>query len=312
MYRYIFGPVPSRRLGMSLGIDLIPKKFCSLDCVYCEVGKTTRLTVEPKEYVKTYKILEELDDFMDKNPNPDVITFSGSGEPTLNIAMENVIDHIKEKYPKIPIAVLTNGTLLTNKKVRKVLTKVDIVLPSLDAVTDKVFKKINRPHAELDIQKCIEGLIEFRKEYKGKIWLEVFILPGYNDFEEELNALKNTILKINPTLVQLNTLDRPGTVKNLRPAPQELLERIAKVWFPLNVEIVARYVSRKSHSAYNIDIESSILKTISRRPSTLEDLNLITGVNINELNKYLSQLEKDGKIQTEVLPRGVFYKPKSD
>ncbi len=310
MYRYIFGPVPSRRLGISLGIDLIPKKFCTLDCVYCEVGKTTKLTTERKEYIKTYKILEELDDFMAKNPKPDFITFSGSGEPTLNTAMEQVTLHIKTKYPDVPIAVLTNGTLLFDKDVRKALLQADVVLPSLDAATEKAFKKINRPAKDLNIEEYIEGLVSFRKEYKGKIWLEVFILPGYNDDAEDLEALKKAIIRINPDSVQLNTLDRPGTVPGLKPAPVELLEKIAEQWQPLKVEIIAKNHSRKSNKAYNSDVENTILQTISRRPCTVDDLTEITGLHVNELNKYLDQLEADGKIETETLARGTFYKIK--
>ena len=311
MYRYIFGPVPSRRLGISLGIDLIPKKFCTLDCVYCEVGKTTHLTTTRREYIKTYKILQELDDFMSKNPKPDFITFSGSGEPTLNMATEEIIRYIKTRYSGIPVAVLTNGTLLYDTSVRKTLLQADVVLPSLDAATEKAFEKINRPAKELNLEKYIDGLVAFRKEYKGKIWLEVFILPGYNDDAENLEALKNAIMRIQPDSVQLNTLDRPGTVPELKPAPIELLENIAEQWQPLPVEIIAKNHSRKSNKAYNSNVENTIWQTISRRPCTIDDLSEITGLHVNELNKYLDQLEADGKIETETLARGTFYKIKN-
>ncbi len=215
MYKYLFGPVPSRRLGMSLGVDLVPKKVCSLDCVYCEVSKTTKLTLDRKEYIKTDKIKEELRHYFNHNPDPDYITFSGYGEPTLNSHIGEILQFIKQNKPGIPVAVLTNGTLFYDKDVRKALIDADLVLPSLDAATEDVFKKINRPSSDLSIEKYIKGIIDFSKEFKGKIWLEIFILPGYNDSENELSALKKVIEKMIPDSVQLNTLDRPGSVAYL-------------------------------------------------------------------------------------------------
>jgi len=178
MYKYLFGPVPSRRLGMSLGVDLVPKKVCSLDCVYCEVGKTSKLTLERKEYILFDKIKNELIDYFNNNPDPDYITFSGSGEPTLNIQIGEVLRYIKQIKPDIPVAVLTNGTMLFEKDVRDALMDADLVLPSLDAVTEEVFQKINRPPGDLTAKKYISGIIDFKNSFKGKIWLEVFILPG--------------------------------------------------------------------------------------------------------------------------------------
>ena len=183
MYKYLFGPVPSRRLGMSLGVDLVPRKICSLDCVYCEVGKTTKLTLERKEYILYDKVTDELTHYFENNPDPDYITFSGSGEPTLNLRIGDVLNFIKQNKPKIPIAVLTNGTLLFKPEVREEIKNADVVLPSLDAATNLIFHKINRPVPEFDIKRYIQGLIDFRKEFKGKIWLEIFILPEDN-FEE--------------------------------------------------------------------------------------------------------------------------------
>jgi len=193
MYKNLFGPVPSRRLGMSLGIDLVPKKVCSLNCVYCEVGKTTELTLERKEYISYDEIVAELSSYFKNNPNPDYITFSGYGEPTLNIRIGDIISFIKQHKPNIPIAVLTNGTLLFDKNVRESLKEADVVLPSLDAATEGVFRKINRPIKTLMLENYVNGLITFCNEFKGKVWLEIFILPGYNDSLSELIALKETI-----------------------------------------------------------------------------------------------------------------------
>jgi len=312
MYKYIFGPVPSRRLGMSLGIDLVPKKVCSLDCVYCEVGKTTKLTIDRKEYVKVDKIKEELIHYFNNNPDPDYITFSGSGEPTLNIYIGEILQFIKQTKPGVPVAVLTNGTMLFDKEVRAAIKDADVILPSLDAATEDVFKRINRPQKDLKLDKYIQGLIDFRKEFKGDIWLEVFILPNYNDSLNELNELKKAIIKINPDSVQLNTLDRPGTVQNLTGATRKELQRIINIWGLDNVEMISKSPERKNILSYRSDIETAIIETIARRPCTLDDLTKILGLHINEINKYLDVLEADSIIETLQQERGVFYKVKSE
>ncbi len=310
MYKYLFGPVPSRRLGMSLGVDLVPKKVCSLDCVYCEVGKTTKLTLERKEYIKADKVKEELTHYFSNNPDPDYITFSGYGEPTLNIYIGEILSFIKQLRPDIPVAVITNGTLLYDKMVREALLKADVVLPSLDAATEDVFRKINRSVEGLDINKCIQGLIEFRSEFKGKIWLEVFILPNYNNSKEELLKLKDIISQIKPDSVQLNTLDRPGTVTNLKGATYQELQQIGESWKFENTIIISSVKNRKEIQSFRSDIEAAILETISRRPCTLDDLSQILGSHVNEINKYLSTLEEDGKIEVVEQKRGIFYQTK--
>ncbi len=311
MYKYLFGPVPSRRLGMSLGIDLIPKKVCSLDCVYCEVGKTTKLTTERLEYVKYDKVIAELNDFMSSNPKIDYITFSGSGEPTLNSRIGDVLSFIKENYPDVKTAVLTNGTLLSDKKLRQELLKADVILPSLDAAGQGSFEKINRPAPEISLQDYIQGLIDLRKEYKGQIWLEVLFLKGYNDSEDELKRLKGAIEKIKPDRIQLNTLDRPGTVVGLIPLSNDELQHIIEFWGFTNVEIIASQLDRPNISSYRSDVESAILETIARRPCTLDDLHRLLGIHVNEINKYLGTLESEGKITTKSLDRGVFYELKN-
>ncbi len=307
MYKYLFGPVPSRRLGMSLGVDLVPKKVCSLDCVYCEVGKTTKLTLERREYIKFNKVKEELTHYFRNNPDPDYITFSGSGEPTLNIFIGEVLQFIKQIKPNIPIAVLTNGTLFYDKNVRRAILNADVVLPSLDAATEEVFIKINRPAKDLDIDKYINGLIEFRNEFKGKIWLEVFILPDYNDAENELAELKKVILRINPDSIQLNTLDRPGTINNLRGATKQELQQVSDYWKMNNVEIISSFQERRNIQSFRSDIETAIIETITRRPCTLDDLTKILGLHINEINKYLDVLEFEKIIKTVAQERGTFY-----
>jgi wyosine [tRNA(Phe)-imidazoG37] synthetase (radical SAM superfamily) len=307
MYKYLFGPVPSRRLGMSLGVDLVPKKVCTLDCVYCEVGKTSKLTTQRLEYILFEKVINELKNYFSNNPDPDYITFSGSGEPTLNSRIGEILQFIKHEKPKIPVAVLTNGTLLYDKNVRQELLDADVVLPSLDAATEATFQKINRPAKELTVEKHIQGLVEFRKEYTGQLWLEVFILPGYNDNVKDLKALKNAFEQIKPDEIQLNTLDRPGTVKGLKPIDKSDLQKIVDFWKLPNVEIIAAAPERKEIQSYRKDAETAILGTITRRPCTVDDLVKILGLHINEINKYLDVLEAEGKIESIWQERGVFY-----
>ncbi|HDO28016.1 MAG TPA: radical SAM protein [Bacteroidetes bacterium] len=310
MYKYLFGPVPSRRLGMSLGVDLVPKKVCSLNCVYCEVGRTTKLTTERKEYILYDKVANELEHYFSNNPNPDYITFSGSGEPTLNSGIGDVLQFIKQRKPDIPVAVLTNGTLLYDKKVRDELKNANVVLPSLDAATEITFQKINRPAPQLTVGNYIQGLIDFRNEYSGQIWLEVFIISGYNDNVDDLNALKKAFEKIKPERIQLNTLDRPGTVEDVHAATHRDLKKVVDYWNLDNVEIIAAAPERKNIQSYRKDAETAILGTIARRPCTVDDLVKILGLHINEINKYLDVLVAEGKIESIWQDRGVFYQIK--
>lgn len=307
MYKYLFGPVPSRRLGMSLGVDLVPKKVCSLDCVYCEVGKTTKLSLERKEYINADCIKDELTHYLKNNPSPDYITITASGEPTLNQHLGAIIDFIKQTKADIPVALITNGSLLYDPEVRKEMMKADLLLPSLDAATNDVFKKINRPAEDLTVEMCIEGIISLRKEFKGKIWLEVFILPEYNDSKEELTALKEVILKVNPDSIHLNTLDRPGTVANLRGASREELQRVVDFWQMDKVEIVAKLKQVETQQSYRKDTASAILETVARRPCTLEDLTKMLGLKSEEIEKQLKQLIEECKLESVAQDRGVFY-----
>jgi wyosine [tRNA(Phe)-imidazoG37] synthetase (radical SAM superfamily) len=308
MYQYLFGPVPSRRLGMSLGVDLVPHKVCSLDCVYCECGPTTRLTLDRKEYILYRKVTAELDHYFANNPDPDYITFSGSGEPTLNSRIGDVLKYIRKHRPHIPVAVLTNGTLLHLESVRNELLDADVVLPSLDAATPVTFRRINRPPSQLILQDYIEGLVMFRKAFSGQIWLEVFIIPGYNDHQKELDALKEAFERIRPDRIQLNTLDRPGTVEDLQAASHHQLKQIVNYWDLDRVEIISNPMRRKDIRAYREDTETAILETIARRPCTGEDLASILGLHLNEVNKYLDVLEAEEKIRPVRQQRGIFYR----
>ena len=309
-YNTLFGPVPSRRLGISLGIDLVPMKTCTLNCIYCECGKTSHLTLERKEYVSFKTVKKELTHYLAHHARPDYITFSGSGEPTLNSKIGDVIRFLKEQVPDVPVAILTNSTLFSHKQVRSDIKNAKVVIPSLDAATEKIFKKINRPFPHLHVDKIIDGLIRFRKEYSGKMWLEVFIVPGINDTKEELNILKQVIGKIKPDQVHLNTLDRPGSVSTLRAATREELEHVLDVFQMDNATIVADPPEHKVLLPYRKDTADTILGTIARRPCTSKDLSEILGLQVEEVEIHLKSLETGKKIRIVKQKRGFFYQLK--
>ena len=305
-YQHLFGPVLSRRLGISLGVDLVTHKICSLNCVYCECGGTTFLTKERKEYVSCETVCRELDHYWAHHDDPDYITFSGSGEPTLNPALGQVIVHIKNSKPDIRVAVLTNATLISDPGVRSDLALADIVVPSVDAVSPKVFSRINRPCAGIPPRQIVDGIAGFAKDFAGEIWLEIFILPGMNDTREELQMLKAAIGKIQPHRVQLNTLDRPGTVSSLRPASPEELERVIRILDEKNVEIIAQAGTRNKGIKME-DPASAVLETIHRRPCTKQDLSAILGLPAEEIDLLLAELLAAGSVISRTQARGVFF-----
>jgi wyosine [tRNA(Phe)-imidazoG37] synthetase (radical SAM superfamily) len=305
-YRYIFGPVPSRRLGRSLGVDLVPHKTCSFNCVYCECGKTTLLTNERAEYVPTSDVLAELNQFLSAKPQLDYVTFSGAGEPTLHIGLGKIVNFIKKIFLQYKIALLTNGSLFYQEKLRKEVIEIDLILPSLDAVDEQIYQKINRPHHDIKLDQLISGLKELKKIQKGKMWLEIFIIPGLNDHPDHIGKLKNAIHQIKPDIVQLNTLDRPGTENWIAGASQEQLELIAAN-LDWRTEIIARFHGRKESQAYQNNIEAAILEMIKRRPCTLEDLSQMTALHMNEVNKYLDVLMKSDQVHARQMERGLFY-----
>ena len=307
-YNYLFGPVISRRLGISLGVDLVPFKTCTLDCVYCECGKTTCLTVDRKEYAPLPNVVYELQDYLQSSPDLDYITFSGSGEPTLSTAIGGVIDYLKHSFPQYRVAVLTNGTLLAEKDVRSQLKRADLVVPSLDAASDQVFERINRPHHGLLCSQVISGLIRFRREYAGEMRLEVFVVPGLNNTMDELDGLRKAISEIGPDRVELNSLDRPGTEDWVKPAGRDELKRIAD--YLGGVEIVGGVKSRQGAAGIHPDKEQKIISTLSRRPCTAEDIALILNLRVSEVSKLLSALLDQNQVECERQFRGVFYKIK--
>ncbi len=309
-YKHIYGPVPSRRLGVSLGIDPIPLKVCSFDCVYCEVAKTTLLTIERKEYIKAGEILSELKNFLKEYKGTlDYITFSGSGEPTLNSRIGYMIREIK-KFATVPVAVLTNASLLWQHELQEELSAADLVKCTLDAARDKYFKRINQPSPLLSIDKIVQGITEFSKKYKGTLLIEVMLVRGVNDDEENYRDLHNVLKDIHTTEIQINTVVRPAAFGFAKPLSKEELELAQKI-IGNNCKIISEF-SRETNKAYRKDLEEAIVGSIRIRPQTINDLSSGLGVHRDEILKYMELLTKEGKVIETLLQGQKFYKMKID
>ncbi|NLZ28802.1 MAG: radical SAM protein [Firmicutes bacterium] len=307
--QYLFGPVPSRRLGLSLGIDLVPFKTCSLNCIYCECGRTTDLTMTRKEYVPVAAVLAELDHYLKDGPELDFITFAGSGEPMLHEHIDRVVDHIKDRYPQYPLCLLTNGTLFSSAHLRDQINLIDLIVPSLDAASEGVFRQLNRPHPNLNCKDVISGLVSLRHEYRGEICMEVFIVPGLNDTDGELEAIKKALEKINPDRIQLGTLDRPGAEAWVKGAAPNRMVEIAE-HLGCEAELIEEEPSLSKTPAFDTGYADTILQTLRRRPCTVEDLSRIIGVRPAEVQKYLRQLLSAGLVEMERQKRGIFIRIK--
>jgi len=230
--KYIYGPVKSRRLGLSLGVTLTPYKICSFNCVYCQLGKTINTTSQRREYIPIQEIINELKLWLQNNiieaKDLDYITFSGSGEPTLNIKIGQLIAEIK-KITAVPVAVITNASLLNVALVRQALLEADLIIPSLDAVTPEIFAKVDQPQENIDIKDIISGLIDLRKEFKGQIWLEVMLVKGINDDLAHARKLKDIIDKINPGRIQLNSPVRTTAENNVLAVDKKKLMKFKEI-----------------------------------------------------------------------------------
>ena len=307
-FRHLYGPVPSRRLGRSLGIDLVPHKICTYDCIYCQIGITTNKTLVRKEYVPIKEILQEVELFFKEEFSPiDYLSLSGSGEPTLHSQIGLVIEGIKA-ITSIPIAVITNGSLLCEKEVRQDLLRADVVLPSLDAVSPEIFNKINRPETELSVEKVIEGLVEFRKIYKGQIWLEILFCKGVNDTTDEIKKMKEVVERIQPDHIHLNTVVRPPSEKWAAPLNQNEMEEI-KAFFGEKASIISEF-DRHPSVISERDIQEEILKILKRRPLSISDLSKGMGIPQNELDQYIKTLTQEGKIQSRIFGDSIYYEIK--
>ncbi len=303
--RYIFGPVASRRLGRSLGIDLVPYKTCSFDCLYCELGTTTHLSLERKMYSAPQEIIDEVKGYLKKPAlQPDYITLGGSGEPTLHEHLGAIIAEIK-KLTSIPVAVLTNSSLLYRDDVKEALLRADVILPSLDTVSPFLFSFLNRPHPALDVKKIIQGLIDFRKLFTGQTWLEILFCRGVNDSEEEVMRLQEVIREINPDKIQLNTLDRPPAEDSVFPVGREELERI-KRFFGAKAEIITGSLPEDAQG--NIaDRKKRVYNLVKRRPCTFDEISLTLGIPKMALMDLIEVLKNEGKVNQRLHNNQVYY-----
>ncbi len=303
---HVYGPVPSRRLGYSLGVDILPYKTCSLNCVYCQLGPSSTTTDQVKNFFNHEEILAQIKEAVSSGRRIDTITFSGSGEPTLNTLLGSLIPQIKQATG-IRVAVLTNSTLLTRGPVRRALMSADLVIPSLDAVAQDVFEKINRPHISLQIEDIIAGLARFCREFKGKVWIEIMLVAGINDSPDHIRKLKQILATLNPDKVQLNTVVRPPAEDFALALSQEKLESIQRILGPKS-EIIADFADSSREPAAQ-DVGEAILALLKRRPATLIDLANSLGMHRNEILKFLNPLLERKKIQAVFHKGHRYYEP---
>jgi len=302
--KYVFGPVLSKRLGYSLGIDLIPLKTCSYECIYCQLGKTTDKRVKRKSWGSIYKLFDQLDEKLKSSPKIDYITFSGSGEPTLNMDIGIIINEIK-KITEIPVAVLTNGSILFNETVQKDLNNADLIIPSLDAVNESQFELINRPHHEITYKKMFNGLFNIRKWFKKRLYLEIMFVKDLNDKVDDIPEYKKLIERIDPDLVYLNTVTRPPSENYAMPSDPSRLECFAKNIFKHCLIVDDTAVSENFDRYYQW--RDCIISALSKRPLTIFEMEKMTGMKRAEIVKLLHLLENKNVIKSKNFSENTFY-----
>lgn len=324
--KHIFGPVNSRRLGRSLGIDILPRKICNFDCIYCEVGPTTKLVCDRREYVPTGSIIAEVEEYFsdpDVASRIDVVTVTASGEPTLHSGLGEILRFLKEKTGK-PVAVLTNGTNLWDKDVARALSQADVVVPSLDASLSASFRKLNRPAQCIDLDKMINGLIQFSNDYNGELWLEILLAKGINDGAQDIEALISIIRRMKVSRVQLNTVARPPHEKFALPVEHDRLREIAGhlssvsgvprveiITYGMNVfeegrevEVKKPYFTTRSQE----ELIDEIVQMLQRRPCTAADINRTFFVGSPEkVEQLLDPLVQKGAIEKQHHGDKVYY-----
>ena len=306
--KYIFGPAPSRRLGRSLGINIVPSKICSLDCLYCEVGKTKTTTMQIKPYIKAKDILEEFSLNYNKFKDLcDVITITGAGEPTLNSELYDILKGIKNITDK-PIAILTNTTTLHINTVYNTLLEFDIVVPSLDSVDSKSFHNINLPEKSIDIKNIISALTKFSHEYKGRLFIEVLFCKNINDDKLSIEKLINALKNIKAEKVQLGTIHRPPAYENIEKVDDEFLLNTAKLLKEnnINAEVTGGFSSLYKTSA-TLNLEDLIPSLLKMRPCTLQDMACVFGKSEIDIKKALDLLLNNNKIKASLYDNIIYY-----
>ena len=293
-YKYLFGPVPSRRLGLSLGVDLTPYKTCSFDCIFCQLGRTTNKTIERKEYVPTPAVTEELHDWLENDGRADYITLAGSGEPTLHSAFGELIDSVKS-VTTFPVALLTNGSLLGDSDVREAAARADVVKVSLSAWDQFAFEHVNRPHPDVTLRSIVDGTWMLREMLAGELWIEVFIAWGMNSVPKDVSKIADLIKPLRPDKIQLNTAVRPPAESFVEAAPEEHLLKLADLFEPA-AEVIADFAS--SGAPLVAANEEGVLGMVARRPCTMDQIVGAFGLHRNELSKYIGKLMRTGQIET--------------
>ena len=292
---YIFGPVASRRLGRSLGIDPVPLKTCTLDCVCCECGSTTTKTVERKEYVPLKTIIAELSEWKNNGGQADYVTLAGSGEPALHSRLGEIITEAR-RISGVPVCLLTNATLFYLPDVRAEAALADVVVPSLDAADPETFQRVNRPHQACTLERHLDGLLAFSREFTGELWLEIFLVPGYNDSPNSIAALAAFAARLHPAKIQLNTAVRPPAERSVGMIPEDRLRDIAMHFSP-PAELIASY--RHSTGPAHAGTREKIITLLSRRPGTINDIAAGLDMNENDVLSLLDALIREGIIITE-------------
>ncbi len=305
-FRHVYGPVPSRRLRRSLGVDLVPFKTCSYDCVYCQLGRTTTKTTERKEYVPVEEVLSELGEWLRSGEASDYISLAGSGEPTLHSGIGTIVRAIKG-MTKIPVAVLTNGSLLFMSEVQDALMEADLVIPSLDAGDAHLFQWVNRPVEEISFDRMVEGLESFTKRFPGEVWLEVLLLEGVTAYPAQVEKIAALVRRIGPARVQLTTASRPPAELFARPVSEGRMLALASL-FPGRVDVIATREEPDASGGSGPGTGApAILTLLERRPCTATDVAVGLGIHLNEALKVLDRLVVAGAVKTVASADRTFY-----
>ncbi len=290
---FVYGPVPSRRLGLSLGINIIPHKTCTLDCVYCQCGRTTNKTLVRRSFFPMDEIIAQIRDAVHRS-NPSYLTFSGEGEPTLNKDIGHLIRRLKAEF-SIPVAVITNSTLMTDPQVRHDLYAADLLVPSLDAADQRTFARIDRGRRELKVEDIIRALIRFRRRFRGQMWLEIMLVKDLNDSVEHLMKLRLAAARIKPDRIHLNTVVRPPAERSARPLTDDDLDQI-KMLFGPDAEVVASAATARPKPQRG-QLEQALVALVSSRPVTEEDVVRSLGLTPARLRPILVRLARAGLIR---------------
>lgn len=294
---YVFGPVPSRRLGQSLGIDTIPLKTCNWNCVYCQLGRTMPLKNERREYVPVEDILLEAEQVLRSRVNGEIdwVTFVGSGEPTLHNRIGELIRSVKN-MTSLPVAVITNGSLFYLPDVRAELSIADAILPTLDAGTPELYRKINRPHPQITFERLVDGLVAFRQEYRGKLWVEVMLVRGLNDINTALEDIAKVLLRVNPDAIHINLPTRPPAEPWVQPPDDEGMMRAISIFGNI-AEVVHPAEGSFDLSGYE-NVVDAVLGIITRHPMRQDELErtLIRWLP-GQIKEALEKLEASDKAQ---------------